>query len=137
LRHFAIFETKLQASLANYSVGCLSDVYLHPEQLQQKLGTTPNPTITPDGFGITIEQITNLEDDMSFEAGDVVQLKSGGPLMTVEQVGKGGMTGEDTVWCVWFEKVGNRQTRQEATFRPTSLEKSSTSYGGSFGTTRV
>lgn len=74
---------------------------------------------------------------MSFEAGDVVQLKSGGPVMTVEQVGKGGMTGEDTVWCVWFEKVGNRQTRQEATFRPTSLEKSSTSYGGSFGTTRA
>jgi uncharacterized protein YodC (DUF2158 family) len=74
---------------------------------------------------------------MSFEAGDVVQLKSGGPLMTVEQVGKGGMTGEDTVWCVWFEKVASRQIRQEATFRPSSLEKSSTSLGGSFSITRV
>lgn len=74
---------------------------------------------------------------MSFEPGDTVRLKSGGPLMTVEQVGKAGMTGEDTVWCVWFEKVGSRQARQEATFRPTSLEKSSPSYGGSFSVSRA
>lgn len=74
---------------------------------------------------------------MSFEPGDTVQLKSGGPLMTVEQVGKAAMTGEDTVWCVWFEKVGSRQARQEATFRPTSLEKSSPSYGGNFSISRA
>lgn len=57
--------------------------------------------------------------------------------MTVEQVGKAAMTGEDTVWCVWFEKVGSRQARQEATFRPTSLEKSSPPYGGSFSVSRA
>ncbi|MFT9096338.1 MAG: DUF2158 domain-containing protein [Gluconobacter cerinus] len=74
---------------------------------------------------------------MSFEPGDTVQLKSGGPLMTVEQVGKTAMTGENTVWCVWFEKVGSRQLRQEATFRPTSLEKSSPSYGGGFSVSRA
>jgi uncharacterized protein YodC (DUF2158 family) len=74
---------------------------------------------------------------MSFEPDDVVQLKSGGPLMTVEQVGEAAMTGEETVWCVWFEKVSSRQVRQEATFRPTSLEKSSPSYGGSFSVSRA
>ena len=74
---------------------------------------------------------------MNFEPGDTVQLKSGGPLMTVEQVGKAGMTGEDTVWCVWFEKVGSRQVRQQATFRPTSLQKSSPSYSGSFSVSRA
>jgi uncharacterized protein YodC (DUF2158 family) len=46
---------------------------------------------------------------MDFEPGDVVQLKSGGPLMTVEVIDKDGMTGRDAVFCVWFEKVGNRQ----------------------------
>ncbi len=74
---------------------------------------------------------------MNFEPGDVVQLKSRGPLMTVEQIGEAGMTGESTVWCVWFEKVSSRQIRQEATFRPTSLEKSSPSYGGSLRISRV
>jgi len=61
---------------------------------------------------------------MEFEPGDVVQLKSGGPLMTVEQIGQDSMTGEDTVWCVWFEKVRNRQVHQQATFRPATIEKS-------------
>jgi len=74
---------------------------------------------------------------MSFELGDVVELKSGGPRMTVEQVGKSGMTGEETVWCVWFEKVGNRQLRQDATFKPTSLQKSSSHAIGSISLGRV
>jgi uncharacterized protein YodC (DUF2158 family) len=34
---------------------------------------------------------------MSIKKGDVVQLKSGGPPMTVES------TGGDSVWCVWFD----------------------------------
>lgn len=52
---------------------------------------------------------------MSFNPGDLVRLKSGGPLMTVEQVGKLSQTGEDGVWCVWFEKVGSKQTVQRDT----------------------
>ncbi len=56
-----------------------------------------------------------------FAPGDVVQLKSGGPLMTVEQVGKDSMTNEDSVWCVWFEKVGNRQEVKKEAFRPVTL----------------
>lgn len=73
---------------------------------------------------------------MSFEPGDVVQLKSGGPVMTVEEVGQD-MAGEDTVWCVWFEKVANRQAKQQDTFRPVSLTKASQGSGISGSVTRV
>ncbi|MEA2907005.1 MAG: hypothetical protein QOI12_4392 [Alphaproteobacteria bacterium] len=61
---------------------------------------------------------------MDFQAGDLVQLKSGSPLMTVEQTGKKAYTEEDAVWCVWSEKVGNKQVVQRETFPPAVLEKS-------------
>lgn len=77
-----------------------------------------------------------MAEVQSFEPGDVVQLKSGGPLMTVEQTGKD-MVDRDTIWCTWFERVGNRQVRQEATFRPTSLEKASPPQANSFFVGRV
>jgi uncharacterized protein YodC (DUF2158 family) len=51
-----------------------------------------------------------------------VRVKSGGPIMTVEQVGKTTFQ-EDAVWCVWFEKVGNKQVAQKETFPPVVLEK--------------
>ncbi|MBZ9709820.1 YodC family protein [Mesorhizobium sp. ESP7-2] len=63
--------------------------------------------------------------DASFIAGQTVQLLSGGPLMTVEQVGELAMTGEPAVWCVWFEKT----KKFNDTFRPETLkavERSST-----------
>ncbi|WP_425404111.1 YodC family protein [Hwanghaeella sp.] len=60
---------------------------------------------------------------MEFVPGDVARLKSGGPSMTVENVGQAAMTQEDTVWCVWFEKVGNKQIAQRETFAPVTLEK--------------
>ena len=56
-----------------------------------------------------------------WKKGDVVQLKSGGPKMTVAQVGTytfGVTTPEDTV-CVWFE--GPKQ--QEHTFDEETLKK--------------
>ena len=62
---------------------------------------------------------------MEFAAGDVVRLKSGGPLMTVEQIGKHSMTQEDTVWCMWSEIVGRKQVVQRDTFPPAVLEKAS------------
>jgi uncharacterized protein YodC (DUF2158 family) len=70
---------------------------------------------------------------MDFEAGDTVRLKSGGPLMTVEQVGKLDLIGDDAVWCVWFERVGNRQVANRETFPPVTLEKAEKTSNASFG----
>lgn len=39
--------------------------------------------------------------------GATVRLKSGGPLMTVEQTGRKAFSGDgehDHAWCQWFEK---------------------------------
>jgi len=57
-------------------------------------------------------------DATEFKPGDLVRVKSGGPIMTVEQVGKTAMLEEDAVWCVWFEKVGNKQVARKDTFAP-------------------
>jgi len=53
---------------------------------------------------------------MEFKPVDLARLKSGGPLMTVDQVGQTAMTQEEAVWCVWFEKVGNKQVVQRDMF---------------------
>ena len=39
-----------------------------------------------------------------FKLGDVVQLKSGGPKMTVTSVGKDDK-GNDVIWTVWFDSA--------------------------------
>jgi uncharacterized protein YodC (DUF2158 family) len=60
--------------------------------------------------------------DEQFKAGDVVQLKSGGPKMTVEKTGHESMMGAQgdyAVWCVWFEGT----KRKTDTFGPASLKK--------------
>ena len=57
--------------------------------------------------------------NVEFNAGDVVRLKSGGPLMTVEKTGTTAMLGEEAVWCVWFDKT----KKYNATILPTALEK--------------
>lgn len=53
-----------------------------------------------------------------FQPGNVVRLKSGGPLMTVEQVGQDA-AGRDRVWCKWFDKNSNPQTE---TFPPETIQ---------------
>lgn len=51
--------------------------------------------------------------------GDVVQLKSGGPLMTVHGVGDYSTSGFNPgVLCVWFD--ANKKV--EAVFHPSALE---------------
>lgn len=66
---------------------------------------------------------------MLFVPGDTVQLKSGGPVMTIERVGKDESTQEDIVFCVWSEKVGNRQEVQRERFNPIVLEKYEPPFG--------
>ena len=46
-----------------------------------------------------------------FEVGDIVQLKSGGPEMTVDEVSNTHLyeEGEPGVWCVWF--AGKKRER--------------------------
>jgi uncharacterized protein YodC (DUF2158 family) len=53
----------------------------------------------------------------TFKPTDVVMVRSGGPRMTVTQVGAAAMTGEPTVWCTWFEKT----KKFEDTFSPDAL----------------
>ncbi len=66
---------------------------------------------------------------MEFAPGEVVQLKSGGPPMTVEGLGKDPKTQEDTVYCTWFEQVGRRQELHREAFAPIVLEKYEPSFG--------
>jgi uncharacterized protein YodC (DUF2158 family) len=54
---------------------------------------------------------------MEFKEGDLVRLKSGGPVMTVEELY------DEDLSCVWFEKVGNKQVMQRGSFRPSVLDK--------------
>jgi uncharacterized protein YodC (DUF2158 family) len=53
----------------------------------------------------------------NFKAGDIVQLKSGGPQMTVTTVGKDSFQAP-TVWCTWFEG----KTQKNGTFAPAALK---------------
>lgn len=56
---------------------------------------------------------------MTFNPGDRVQMKSGGPVMTVERVDG------DTITCVWMEKSGPvkapRHTKKVETFAYVTL----------------
>ncbi len=60
---------------------------------------------------------------MSFEPGDVVQLKSGGPAMMVKEIGTLPYREEEGVWCIWFEQVGPRQEIKQDAFAPITLRK--------------
>ena len=63
-------------------------------------------------------------DAHDFQPGDTVKLKSGGPLMTVDGVGKYGMGAtQDSVLCVWFEAVKGQQVKKTDTFGPHLLVK--------------
>jgi uncharacterized protein YodC (DUF2158 family) len=52
----------------------------------------------------------------NFKEGDVVQLKSGGPKMTVQKVTPQGLI------CVWFITEKGQQKLERATFPETSLQ---------------
>ncbi|KAK0360602.1 hypothetical protein LTR94_026679, partial [Friedmanniomyces endolithicus] len=71
-----------------------------------------------------LDQVQAEEASMEFTPGDTVQLKSGGPIMTVEQDGEYWSIEGTAVWCVWFEKVGNKQVASRETFAAVALDKS-------------
>ena len=54
---------------------------------------------------------------VTFYVGDVVRLKSGGPRMTVAEVGD--IEGQPTVLCTWFEN----DKQEQSTFHPATLER--------------
>lgn len=60
-------------------------------------------------------------ETVALQAGEVVQLKSGGPHMTIDTVGKFGMMGSEheQAKCVWFEGT----KRMEALFELHTLAK--------------
>ena len=66
---------------------------------------------------------------MEFEPGDVVQLRSGGPAMTVKELGTMPYRDDPGVWCIWFEQIGPRQEIEEQAFVPITLKKCEESTG--------
>jgi uncharacterized protein YodC (DUF2158 family) len=56
-----------------------------------------------------------MSGENQFKEGDTVQLKSGGPIMTVEKGGTYG--GQYKLACIWFE--GSK--KMQGTFSPSSL----------------
>ncbi len=58
---------------------------------------------------------------MAFKLGDIVQLKSGGPPMTVSEffTGISGTAKKDEMWCTWFRGASKeRALFEEHTLKP-------------------
>ncbi|WP_041544395.1 MULTISPECIES: DUF2158 domain-containing protein [Chelativorans] len=56
---------------------------------------------------------------MEFKVGDVVELNSGGPNMTVESRQNG-----DEWWCVWFNSIGpNAHEKKGSSFKGETLKR--------------
>ena len=53
----------------------------------------------------------------AIKAGDVVRLRSGGPKMTVTNVGVPQFGSKTMVWCVWFDGTD----KKEGTFPPEAV----------------
>jgi uncharacterized protein YodC (DUF2158 family) len=62
---------------------------------------------------------------MTFQIGDTVRLKSGGPVMTVDNISAGDGP-EVKITCIWFEK----SERKESQFKEPTLEAGTKTIGG-------
>ncbi|NKJ03464.1 DUF2158 domain-containing protein [Rhizobium sp. SG741] len=60
---------------------------------------------------------------MEFEKGDVVQLKSGGPKMTISDIGKYNYADYDSANCDWFIADKSPWKKESAIFPLHSLKK--------------
>lgn len=54
---------------------------------------------------------------MDFQIGDTVELKSGGPTMTVSSRQENG-----DFWCIWFNITGHVYETKGASFKPATLK---------------
>lgn len=59
---------------------------------------------------------------MEFNLGDVVRLKSGGPVMTVSAISARAKLGAQTVQCEWFNQVDQTYELKSASFPIHSLK---------------
>lgn len=66
--------------------------------------------------GVHFHLIRRIMMSNEIKAGDTVMLKSGGPIMTVSQIGD--LYGTTTAWCDWFDS----KKQANATFPLTSLK---------------
>lgn len=70
----------------------------------------------------------------SYNVGDVVTLKSGGPRMTVTAVGPVALTSGDWLLCEWFDQHGElrqeRFERDRVRLEPRSIPAGSVKFGG-------
>jgi uncharacterized protein YodC (DUF2158 family) len=64
--------------------------------------------------------------DSMFKKGDVVQLASGGPRMTIYRESEAGQ-----LWCEWFDAKGNKQSDE---FDPATLVKTPAKQGPTIAT---
>jgi uncharacterized protein YodC (DUF2158 family) len=60
--------------------------------------------------------------DEEIKVGSVVQLKSGGPLMTVSEVGEGYGGGAQKAWCDWFVQDKAPWKKEQGVYPITSLK---------------
>jgi uncharacterized protein YodC (DUF2158 family) len=61
---------------------------------------------------------------VEFQPGDEVQLKSGGPVMTVERITKDSKNQDEVVIaCIWFHYEGKKQILNRNNFLPVTLRK--------------
>jgi uncharacterized protein YodC (DUF2158 family) len=58
-----------------------------------------------------------------FKNGDVVQLKSGGPKMTINNIGKYNYADYDSANCDWFTQEKAPWKKEDGIFPLTSLKK--------------
>jgi len=60
--------------------------------------------------------------DQEIKVGSVVQLKSGGPHMTVSQIGQGQFHDYVSAWCDWFVQDKAPWKKEHGVFPITSLK---------------
>lgn len=91
--------------------GCATCVWFHSESSSELLSGTFHPE--------TLRLIPVEHKDEPFSKGQTVQLRSSGPLMTVQSVRNDEFRNQVT--CIWFGDYGRSSTLSSAEVHPHSL----------------